>query len=83
MQQRTLQQGDVVQIAPTLDTPFAGCFLIVTEPRGDGAKGYVRVLAPYGKRDGPHLAFFQCRWEDMEYVGCCVWDLRTRPRAAR
>ncbi|MGH9146680.1 MAG: hypothetical protein ACRD1Q_08225 [Vicinamibacterales bacterium] len=37
----SIEVGDVVQIDPTLDGRFGGCFLLVTKVRSWGVAGYV------------------------------------------
>lgn len=38
-------KGDVVQLDPAMDSPLAGCFMVVTEPRDWGAIGYCTTRA--------------------------------------
>lgn len=47
-----LNIGDIVQLSPNIETnpAFAGCLMVVTEPKAFGAQGFVQVL---GTREGP------------------------------
>lgn len=67
-----LKEGDVVQLAPTIGNPmFAGCMMVITEPKSWGAQGYVQALGEFGQHGGQ--AYFRAKWEEMEYVGSAVW----------
>lgn len=71
MEQRQLEVGDVVQIAPEHDEVFGGCFMQVTEPKPWGAQGFVIVMA---SKDSPRgNAYYRCKFENMEYVGKATW----------
>jgi hypothetical protein len=72
MEKMELSKGDVVQLAPTVgNTAFAGCFMIVSEPKSFGAQGYVQAL---GTREEPGgQAYYRAKWEEMELVGKAVW----------
>ena len=64
----SVKNGDVVQIDPNYqDARFAGCFMQVTEPKGFGAQGFIRV--PGGGGD----AYFRSAFEDMELIGHAAW----------
>lgn len=63
----TLSIGDVVQIDPAHDERFGGCFMVVTEPKGWGAQGYVAVPGSNG------LAYYRCPKESMIRVGRAEW----------
>lgn len=73
MTPQPLEAGDVVQLNPdTCANPmFAGCLMIVTEPKKWGAQGYVQALGENGQPGGQ--AFYRVTWEHMEYVGKAVW----------
>lgn len=72
MKQRILRVGGVVQISPDCkNRMFAGCLLIVTEPKPFGCQGYVQALGENGKPGGQ--AYLRPRWQDMEFVGRAVW----------
>ena len=69
MTPRELKVGEIVQINPDQTAPdkghwFGGCLMVVTEPKGWGAQGY--VLCP-----GPHsgAAYYRCKFENMEPTG--------------
>jgi hypothetical protein len=70
MEPTQLQPGDVVQIRGDHET-FAGCFMLVTEPKAFGAQGFVSMPAARGELPG--RAYLRPKWEDMEYVGRAVW----------
>lgn len=74
MEPRDLEPGDVVQLDPEKvgNKAFAGCLLIVTEPKTFGCQGYVQALGE--KRDAPGgQAYYRPGWEEMEFVGRAVW----------
>jgi hypothetical protein len=64
MEKKELEEGDIVQISP--DHPFAGFFLIVTEPKEWGAQGY--LFSAY------HFAAVE--FEDMEFCGKSHWIMK-------
>lgn len=65
MTPRPLEIGEIVQISPEGNGRFGGCLMVVSEPKGFGAQGYVTV--PHV--DGPQQAYFRCKFEDMEPTG--------------
>ncbi len=69
MKPRELVAGDVVQISPTTlkDGFFAGCFMMVTEPKSWGAQGFIAI--PGNRGTNPKEAYYRVKWDDMEYVG--------------
>lgn len=67
-----LRPGMVVQLAPTTSNPmFACCMMVVSEPKGFGAQGYVQSLGTKGQPGGQ--AYYRAKWEEMELVGEAVW----------
>lgn len=62
-----LKEGDVVQIDPSHDEKFGGCFMVVTEPKTWGAQGYVSVPGEKG------LAYYRCPWVGMQKIGKAEW----------
>ena len=67
MESRELKPGDVVQIAPSMDTFFSGCFMLVTEPKSFGAMGFIAI--PGERGDPPGQAFARVAFADMEFIG--------------
>ena len=67
MEKKKCNIGDVVQIDPTHDKTFGGCFMIVTEPQTWGAKGYIPVPG------GAGLSNYGCEWEHMKFIGLALW----------
>lgn len=69
MQPQLLQKGDLVQLNPgTVKNPmFAGCIMVITEPKSFGAQGYVQGLGENGKAAGQ--AYYRATWEEMVFVG--------------
>ncbi len=65
--------GDVVQLSPFTcrNKMFAGCFMVVTEPKDFGAQGYVQGLGENGKPAGQ--AYYRARWDEMVWIGKAVW----------
>ena len=72
MKPTKLEAGMVIQLSPMVrNDAFAGCFMVVTEPKSFGAQGYVQVL---GDNAGPGgQAYLRPSWEQMEYVGKAIW----------
>jgi hypothetical protein len=68
MKPSELNIGDIMQISPSAHNKvFAGCLLIVTEPKTFGAQGYVKAL---GTREEPGgAACVRIAWDDMEPTG--------------
>jgi len=64
-----LEVGDVIQIDPESDDRFAGCLMIVTEPKTWGAQGYVSVPNP----GCPARAFYRCKKENFVRIGHAEW----------
>lgn len=76
MEKRTLEINDVVQLSPEVGNPkFAGCFMVVSEPKGFGAQGYVQV-------PGEGQAYYRANWSEMEYVGRATFVLSEKEEAA-
>lgn len=73
MEKRELQIGDVVQLSPKLNNHFAGCFMVVTEPKGFGAQGYVNALGSSQVVTADGMAYYRAKFEDMEYIGKAEW----------
>ena len=52
----SLKEGDIMQLSPEKgickNPMFAGCMLIVTEPKSFGAQGYVQGLGENNKPAG-------------------------------
>lgn len=67
-----LKEHDVVQLGPDVRNPmFAGCMMVVTEPKSWGAQGYVQALGENGQPGG--RAFYRAEWHEMEPVGRAAW----------
>ena len=73
MQASKLEEGEIVQLNPeAVGNPmFAGCMMVVTEPKTWGAQGYVQALGEDGKPGGQ--AYYRAKWEEMEPVGRAEW----------
>jgi hypothetical protein len=74
MQATELKEGEIVQLDPerTKNPMFAGCFMVVTEPKTWGAQGYVQGLGEDMKPGGQ--AYYRAKWEEMERTaGIAVW----------
>ena len=65
--------GMLVQLNPeTIRNPvFAGCIMVVTQPKPWGAQGYVQALGENGKPGG--RVPYKETWEEMEFVGVAEW----------
>jgi len=68
-----VEEGMVVQLNPETvsNLMFAGCFMIVTEPKDWGAQGYVQSLGENGRPGGQ--AYYRAKWEEMEFIGTTVF----------
>jgi len=64
-----LEPGTVVQLIPktVVNKMFAGCFMVVTESKGWGAKGFIKV--PGGVGD----VYYRAGWDEMEVVSKTNW----------
>jgi hypothetical protein len=73
MEKRELARGWIMQLNPetTKNQMFAGCFMVVSEPKPWGAQGYVPMTGENGKPGG--LAYYRATWEEMEPVGVAEW----------
>ena len=75
-----LVAGLIVQLSPEpgvcKNPMFAGCFMVVTEPKSFGATGYVQALGEKGKPGGQ--AFYRANWEEMELClgGMVAWGVQ-------
>jgi hypothetical protein len=70
--------GEIVQLSPETckNRMFAGCLMIVTEPKSWGAQGYVQALGEDGHPGGQ--AYYRAEWEEMESTdGRAVWMVGT------
>ena len=70
MKQQTLEKGDIVQLNPkhTHVPAFAGCLMVVSDPKAWGAVGYVQALGRT-KNAESHFAYYRASWEEMEPTG--------------
>ncbi len=68
-----LKEGELVQLNPATvgNQMFAGCIMVITEPKVWGAQGYVQSLGENGKPGGQ--AYYRAKWEEMEPVGVAEW----------
>lgn len=73
MKQQELKIGQLVQLNPETvsNRMFAGCIMVVTEPKSWGAQGYVQALGENGLPGGQ--AYYRANWDDMEPVGFAEW----------
>lgn len=64
-----LEPNDIVQLNPEKcgNPMFAGCLMVVTEPKPWGAQGYVQALGEDGKPGGQ--AYYRAKFEEMEPTG--------------
>jgi len=61
-----LRNGQVIQLHPekTKNRMFAGCLMVVTEPKHWGAQGFVQMTGTYGKPGGQ--AYYRAGWDEIE-----------------
>ena len=65
-------KGDVVQLGLDTTNPmFAGCFMVVTEPKSWGAQGYVQALGENGEAGGQ--AYYRAKHNEMVFIGHAEW----------
>lgn len=69
MEKRKLEIGDIVQLNPfnCRNKMFAGCLMVVTDPKSFGAQGYVQGLGTDGEPAGQ--AYYRATFEEMELTG--------------
>jgi hypothetical protein len=72
MKAQELRSGTVVQLNPETvgNKSFAACFMVVTESRTWGCKGYITSI---GEGEPGGLAYYRANWEEMELVGYAEW----------
>ena len=69
-----LEVGDIVQLNPHTckNRMFAGCMMVVTEPKSWGAQGYVQGLGQDENLAGQ--AYYRATWDQMELTGgIAIW----------
>jgi hypothetical protein len=68
-----LERGDLVQLNPfaVRQSLFAGCIMVVTEPKSWGAQGYIQIVGENEKPGGQ--AYYRAKWEEIELVGRAHW----------
>ena len=69
-----LRIGDVMQISPEghqAEGFFAGCLMIVTEPKSFGCQGFVAIPGERGTI--PNRAYCRIPFDDMEPIGRAAW----------
>lgn len=74
MTPRELTPGEIVQLSPEAcrNRMFAGCMMVVSEPKAFGAQGYVQGLGANEEPAGQ--AYYRAKWEEMEPTdGMAVW----------
>lgn len=64
-----LQIGQVVQLNPetTRNQMFAGCLMVVSEPKAFGCQGYVQSLGEKGEPGSQ--AYYRAQWDEI-----CILD---------
>jgi len=70
-----LKVGEIVQLSPTDvgNKAFAGCPMVVEQPKVWGAMGYVTALGDNPETPGGR-AYYRATWEEMEQTnGTAKW----------
>lgn len=69
MEPRDLKVGEIIQLDPTTtaNRMFAGCLMIVSEPKSFGCQGYVQSLGEGGNPGGQ--AYYRAIWTEMWPTG--------------
>jgi hypothetical protein len=78
MTKTELTAGMVVQLDPTKcgNKAFAGCFMVITEPKAFGAQGYIQGVGETREERGiGGQYYYRANWAEMEFVGHAVWTL--------
>jgi len=73
-----LEPGDVVQLDPekVRSKAFAGCFMVVTEPKAWGAQGYIQPIGERLGTPGVGQAYYRAQWDEMQPTGgTAVWQV--------
>jgi hypothetical protein len=67
-----VRPGEIVQLSPDCkNRMFAGCFMVVTEPKPWGAQGYIQMTGEHGLPGGQ--AYYRATFEEMFVVGKAHW----------
>jgi hypothetical protein len=66
------KNGDVVQIDPAAGGFFAGCFMVVTEPKSWGAQGYIMMPAQ-SREQMPAPCFYRAENQHLVKIGVAAW----------
>jgi hypothetical protein len=66
-----MEPSSIVQIDPEIDSPFAGCLLVVTEASSSQVKGYVLVPGTNGSEPSP--VKHKVALADCVAVGAAEW----------
>lgn len=63
------KENEIIQLNPeTCGNPmFAGCMMVITEPKSWGAQGYVQSLGADGKMGGQ--AYYRAKHEEIVRTG--------------
>jgi hypothetical protein len=63
-----LRVGQVIQLHPenTRNRMFAACLMVVTEPKGWGAQGFVQSLGQDGQPGGQ--AYYRANWAEIVHL---------------
>ena len=66
MNKAEIKIGELVQLNPELtkNQIFAGCIMVVTDPKSWGAQGYIQSFGENGKHGS--RVFYRASWEEME-----------------
>lgn len=68
--------GDIVQLNPEKcrNPMFAGCFMVISEPKSWGTQGYVQALGENGRPGG--AAYYRAQFEEISLpLGKAEWIL--------
>lgn len=68
MDKRHMIIGEIVQLNPETvkNKAFGGCFMVVSEPKGFGAQGYVQAFGTRDEVGGQ--AYYRASYDEMEPV---------------
>ncbi len=66
------EPGDIVQIDPSSDKVFGGCFMVVTSIHPWGAKGYFNIPGQEG------LAYYRCEYKNLKVIGQAHWEIEEK-----
>lgn len=71
MKPTPLEVGEIVQLDPATvrNRAFAGCFMVVSEPKAFGAQGYIQPIGENRDTPAEGWCYYRANWDEMERTG--------------